>query len=472
MASDSAELYANTTDLDNTNPGVTDPVGSPPLVADIIAVGTELLLGEVINSNAAWLSQALSAIGVHVYYHHTVGDNIPRIHHLLNTILNRADNPPSVLLFSGGLGPTPDDLTLSAIASYFKTELIHDAGNEQHIRHILGQRGITITDNNLKQALRPADALVVPNPMGTAPGIWWQTPQGCYVATFPGVPRELKTMWPRVEEHLLAMQRQNNSPAQRLFCRYLHFFGISESKLAQVVDDLLSQQNPTVAPYVDRAHVKLRLACLAPDEATALPQLDTLENIIISRVPDAYLTSSTGPLALEHWVGDILKAKHATIALAESCTGGLISHRLTNVPGSSAFIFLNKVAYSNKAKVTDLGVPPDILLSHGAVSVPVVLAMARHIRYEAGTTYGLAISGIAGPDGGSATKPVGTAYIAISGPNGHEMVQEVKANPRYDREDIKFAFSQHALVLLAKHIQQQVPQSAGGNVTALNFSGQ
>jgi nicotinamide-nucleotide amidase len=427
-----------------------------PFVADIIAVGTELLLGEVVNTNATWLSQQLSALGVTVYYHHTVGDNPQRIHALLDAVLNRQVDPPQVLLFSGGLGPTPDDLTVEALASYFNVPLIHDADSEQHIRQIFHQRGIsTLTDNNLKQALRPEAAQVVHNPMGTAPGIWWQTPKQVFVATFPGVPRELKAMWPAVQQHLLdvlALQ-DPTQPYMRLYCRYMHFFGIGESKLADQVVDLFASANPTVAPYVDKAHVKLRLACMAPSEDAAAKLLDPVEDTIKRRLEPFYLTTSTEPFQLEAWVAGMLRATGQTVALAESCTGGLISHRLTNVPGSSAFTLLNVVTYSNMAKVNELNVPADIILSHGSVSIPVVLAMARGIRKRAKATYGIGISGVAGPDGGTEQKPVGLAYVAISGPNNQELVQEVKVNTRYDREDVKYGFSQHVLVLLARQLQ-------------------
>ena len=427
-----------------------------PFVADIIAVGTELLLGEVVNTNATWLSQQLSALGIHVYYHHTVGDNPQRIHELLNAVIHRKQNPPQLLLFSGGLGPTPDDLTVEALASYFDVPLIHDPDSEQHIRQIFHQRGIsTLTDNNLKQALRPEAALVVPNPMGTAPGIWWQTPKNVLVATFPGVPRELKAMWPTVQQHLLdALALQDpTQPYMRLFCRYMHFFGIGESKLAELVVDMFDSTNPTLAPYVDKAHVKLRLACMAPSEEAAATLLDPFENTIIKRLEPYYLTTSTEPFQLETWVAGMLRATGQTVAIAESCTGGLISHRLTNVSGSSAYTLLNVVTYSNMAKVNELNVPADIILSHGSVSIPVVLAMARGIRKRAKATYGVGISGVAGPDGGTEQKPVGLAYVAISGPNNQELVQEIKVNTRYDREDIKFGFSQHVLVLLARQLQ-------------------
>jgi nicotinamide-nucleotide amidase len=430
-----------------------------PIVADIIAVGTELLLGEVVNSNAAWLSQQLSALGIHVYYHHTVGDNVGRIHRLLDTILNREQDRPHVLLFSGGLGPTPDDLTVDALAKYFQVPLIHDADSERHIRQLFYQRGITsLSDNNLKQALRPEAAQVVPNPMGTAPGIWWHTPKQVYLATFPGVPRELKAMWPTVQTHLqdVLAAAEPGKPYLRLYTRYLHFFGIGESKIAEQVNDLFSSENPTVAPYVDKAHVKLRVACMALNESDAARLLDPLEDDIIQRLSTYYLTTSTEPFQLEAWVGSMLRAAGQTVAVAESCTGGLISHRLTNVSGSSSFTLLNVVTYSNMAKVNELHVPADIILSHGAVSVPVVLAMARGIRKKAKSTYGIGISGVAGPLGGTDQKPVGLAYVAISGPNNQELVQEVRVNPRTEREDVKYAFSQHVLVLLARQLQQSL----------------
>jgi nicotinamide-nucleotide amidase len=429
------------------------------IIADIIAVGTELLLGEVTNTNAAWLSQELSALGVHVYYHHTVGDNPQRIHHLLDGILSRQQDPPDVLLFSGGLGPTPDDLTVQTLADYFGATLVHDAESEKHIRRVFLKRGIQhVTHNNLKQALRPEQAEVVENPLGTAPGIWWTTPKGVTLATFPGVPQELKMMWPEVQQRLLALMHKAN-PTQlkpdKLFCRYMHFFGVGESFLAERVQDLLQQTHPTVAPYVDKAHVKLRLACMASTEAEAAKHLDPLEDTISQRLAEFYLTTTTQPLQLEFWVADMLKALQLTVAVAESCTGGLISHRLTNVPGSSSYTVLNMVTYSNLVKSSELQVPPDVLLSHGAVSAPVALALARGVRKKAKAHYGLGITGVAGPDGGSENKPVGLAYIAISGPHNQEMVQEIRVSARYSREDVKFAFSQYALVHLARQLQQQ-----------------
>lgn len=422
--------------------------------AEIIAVGTELLLGDVINSNAAWLSKELAQLGIDVFHHQTVGDNPARIHALLDHSLNRpAPDRPEALIFTGGLGPTQDDLTVETLAQYFKTPMVLDAASEEKIRSYFIARDMPMSKTNIKQALRPEDAQVLLNPVGTAPGLLWDVStkagQPTYCLCFPGVPKELYAMWPQARDFLLQKMHDAGETPTVLATKFLHFFGIGESMLAEKLADLMQQSTPTVAPYVGRAEVKIRLAAKAPTQAQAEAMLHPVQEEILARCGAYYFGQSgtSGETAtLEGCVASLLKAKQLTVAVAESCTGGLVSSRLTDLPGSSAYTRLNVVTYSNDQKARLLGVSSDTLAQFGAVSREVAAQMAVGVQKLAGSDYGLSLTGIAGPDGGSDEKPVGLVYIGLVGPEGTPpLTQKILVNPRYSRVDIKYWFSQYAL---------------------------
>jgi nicotinamide-nucleotide amidase len=414
--------------------------------AEIIAVGTELLMGEVINSNAAWLSEQLAAIGVNVYFHTAVGDNPQRIRDIFQRALGRSN----LLLVTGGLGPTDDDLTVATLAGMLDTPMISDPDSEKKIREFFITRDMPMSNTNLKQAQRPVDAEVLFNRMGTAPGVYWDVTQKVaergwgtgpkIIMAFPGVPREMKVMWS--EEALTRLMPM--LPEQSvLVTRFLKFIGLGESMLAEKLRDLMAMESPTVSPYVGQAEVKIRIAVRAENEATALAQIEPVEREIMARVGEYCFGKDDEQL--EAVVGDILREKGLTLSVSESCTGGLVSSRLTDVSGSSEYITLNTVTYSNEAKTQLLGVSPEMLAAHGAVSEEVAAEMVRGILKLANTDIGLSITGIAGPTGETPEKSVGLAYIGLIRQGSEPVVKKVSVNPNYSRDYIKYWFSQYAL---------------------------
>lgn len=424
--------------------------------AEIIAIGTELLVGDVVNTNAAWISQRLAELGVDVYHHATVGDNPARIKLVVAQAVERSD----LLIFTGGLGPTDDDLTIATLADAFGTKLVNDPESEATIRTIFGRRGIHMPDSNLKQAYKPAGAETIKNPFGTAPGIAWdvsqQSGKPTYLMTFPGVPKELFAMWEQGETWIRRWQADAGEKPESLFTQYLHFVGISESGLGELLSDLMSAANPTVAPYVGQGSIRIRLAAKAPNQAQADAIMGPVKTEILNRAGKYYFGDDN--TTLEACVAALLTQKGLSLSLAESCTGGLISNRLTDVPGSSAFTFINMVTYGNTEKTRFINVHPESITQHGAVSPQVAVEMAVGIRAQSHCDIGLSITGIAGPAGGSEEKPIGLAYIGICGPDkvSPTIVKKVLVNANYSRQDVKFWFSQQALYFLLRHLRGEL----------------
>jgi len=421
--------------------------------AEIIAVGSELLMGDVINSNAAWISKQLASLGVDVHYHVAVGDNPGRIQSIISQAIERSE----LLIFTGGLGPTDDDLTIATLADYFKTPLEADPESVETIQNYFIARGMPMSNTNLKQAKKPQGALTITNPVGTAPGIAWDvseqgTNRRCLILAFPGVPKELYAMWSQGADFIRAQQQKDHEIPQILLSHHLNFFGIGESKLGEILSDLMRNANPTVAPYVGRAEVRLRIAAKAASEAEAEKLLAPVKTEILNRLGQYYYGDDD--TTLEACISQKLTHSGFGLTVAESCTGGLISSRLTDIPGSSAYTFINLITYGNVEKTKYLGVKPETLTQYGAVSPQVAAEMAEGAQRNTGQDWALSITGIAGPDGGSEEKPVGLAYIGITGPNmahaqaGHTIVKKVLVNPRYNRADIKYWFSQYALSFL------------------------
>ncbi len=432
--------------------------------AEIIAVGSELLIGDVINSNAAWLSRELAGLGIDVHYHVTVGDNPVRIQGVIAQAVERSD----VLIFTGGLGPTDDDLTVATLADYFQTPLVVDPESEAAIRNYFIARDMPMSASNIKQAKKPEGAVTVKNPVGTAPGIAWDVSarvgKPLCILAFPGVPKELYAMWEQGRRFLQARKTAAGEAAEVLVADYLYFFGIGESKLGEVLSDLMAGVNPSVAPYVGRAEVKIRVAAKAADEETARRLMAPLKEEIRRRCGQYYYGENN--CSLEGCVAEMLVQKGYGVAVAESCTGGLISSRLTDVAGSSAYTFINMVTYGNAEKSRFVGVDPQTLDEYGAVSPQVAAQMAQGIRQASGCHIGVSSTGIAGPDGGSDDKPVGLVYFGFSGLNGNAVhVKKVMVNRNYARADIKHWFSQYALHYLRQYLdgllENDYPELAG-----------
>ncbi|MGI6037791.1 MAG: competence/damage-inducible protein A [Limnochordia bacterium] len=408
--------------------------------AEIISVGTELLLGEIVDTNAAYISQHLAELGINVYHRQTVGDNLTRMVEALQGALDRVD----LVLLSGGLGPTMDDITRDAIAQVLGEELVLDEQVAQEIEGYFARIGRPMTSNNKRQALRPASASFLPNSRGTAPGILAYY-QGKMIVAMPGVPNELKTMF---QEQVVPRLNGGGGKQRVIRSLTIHCTGIGESALEEQVADLIKDQtNPTVATYASLGEVRLRVTASAENEQEALALIEPLAARVRERLGD--LIYGYDGATLEGVVGERLADQGLTLAVAESCSGGLISHRLTNIPGSSRYFLQGAVVYSNDAKRELLGVPAELLEQYGAVSPQVAKAMAQGVRARAGADFGLAVTGIAGPDGGKPEKPVGLVYIALA-KEGDCIVEEWRFAGA--RTDVKSRTAQAALNLLRLQI--------------------
>lgn len=382
--------------------------------AEIICVGTELLLGDILNRNAQFLAQELAQLGIAHYYQTVVGDNPDRIKQAVAIACDRSQ----LLIFTGGLGPTPDDLTHETLANFFGVPLIEHPEILEDIQRKFAQRGRQLTSNNYKQALLPSGAAVLSNSAGSAPGVIWQPREAITILTFPGVPVEMQRMWQEVAVPYL---RQHGWVQTLIRSRTLKFWGISESALAEKVNPFFESKNPTVAPYANHGEVKLRISALADSETEAhrliepiAQQLQQIGGLDCYGADDDTLASV---------IGRLLQTTDATLAVAESCTGGGLGEMITAIPGSSRYFWGGIISYDNSVKVGQLGVDPNTLTQYGAVSHAVAQQMAAGVRSRLGTTWGLSITGIAGPDGGTLDKPVGLVYIGLA---SEEEVQSVE----------------------------------------------
>ncbi|MEB3307123.1 MAG: competence/damage-inducible protein A [Cyanobacteriota bacterium] len=377
--------------------------------AEILCIGSELLLGNIINGNARWIAEQLAALGIPHFRQSVVGDNRVRVMEAVRQAAARS----RVLITTGGLGPTPDDLTTEAIASAFGVRLVEDPEIWAEIQARAATLGRVCSASTRRQALLPEGSERLPNPTGTAPGIIWTPVTGFTVLTFPGVPSEMKAMWRATAAPWL---RQAGLTRGVFVSRQLRFWGISESALAEQVADLLEFPNPTVAPYASPGEVKLRVTARADSVQEAEALLSPVEAELRRRGGE-YVYGTDGQ-SLAEVVLEQLRQRGETLAVAESCTGGGIGAALTAVPGASETFLGGVIAYANAVKQGLLGVGADLLASHGAVSDPVAIAMAEGARRCSGADWALAVTGIAGPGGGSAEKPVGSVHIAVAGPDG------------------------------------------------------
>ena len=377
--------------------------------AEIISIGTELLLGEVIDTNAAFIARRLAELGIDLYYKTTVGDNLGRI----AAELRRAWERSEIIITTGGLGPTQDDLTREAVADLLGEELVLNRDELEKMRAFFARLGRTMTANNERQAMFPPSARPLSNAEGTAPGLAVMK-DGHYLFALPGVPAEMERM---LTQEVLPILRRV-APGRPLFSRVLRLVGIGESAMAEAVGDLIEAgRAPTVAPYVTRrGETRLRLTVRAADAEEAARLFAPVEAEIRRRLGRHVFGADDE--TLEGVVGILLRSQGLTLATAESCTGGLIGHRLTNVPGSSGYYLGGVVAYDNRLKEQLLGVPREVLERQGAVSEETAVAMAQGVRRLLGADFGLAVTGIAGPTGGTPEKPVGLVYIALSAPDG------------------------------------------------------
>jgi nicotinamide-nucleotide amidase len=413
------------------------------MAAEVICVGTELLLGDILNSNSQYLAKELAALGVPHFYQTVVGDNIDRVHQAIEIAANRS----SILIFTGGLGPTPDDLTTESIASYFNTPLVEHPEVIADIQQKFAQSGRVMTPSNRKQALQPAGADILPNPTGTAPGMIWQPQAGLTIFTFPGVPREMQRMWRDTAVPFLKTQGYGQNT---IYSRSLRFFGIPEAALAEKVNHLFNSANPTVAPYAGKGEVRLRISARAANEAEANDLIEPIAQEIKQIAGVHYYGDDEDTLASV--VGGLLKAKNQTLAVAESCTGGGLGQMLTDIPGSSEYFMGGVISYANRVKIDLLGVNADDLAAEGAVSEIVARQMAAGVKAKLGTDWGVSITGVAGPGGGTETKPVGLVYIGIASPDGNVEGIKYQLGSRRERELIRRMSASQALNLLRQQL--------------------
>jgi nicotinamide-nucleotide amidase len=415
--------------------------------AEVVSIGTELLLGQVLDTNSQFLAVELAKLGVESYFRSTVGDNKPRIRSVLRQALERSD----ILITTGGLGPTADDLTTECIAELLETELFFDEEIWDFIKKLFASRNYPIPDSNRKQALRPLGADILHNPVGSAPGIIWKLGESelakiglkdsskpRVILTFPGVPRELHAMWNEVAVPFL----RSYTGAGVLWSTELKHYGIGESALAEQYAHLLDLPNPTVAPYAGHAECRLRVTAKAAtiDEAKALaaPVIDEIKK------GSAHRCYGDDADSLESVVGRMLRSANLKLSVAESCTGGLVSQRLTDVPGSSSYIGLNVVTYSNEAKIDILHVSKETLEEEGAVSAKCAEEMARGALALGHADIALSITGVAGPDGGTEEKPVGTVYLGLATMDFFAG-KLLKLGKVSGRSEVRFRTSQEAL---------------------------
>lgn len=411
--------------------------------AEILSVGTELLLGDTVNTNSAYLGRELAALGINCYYQTVVGDNPQRLKDMLELALSRSD----IVITTGGLGPTYDDLTKETVAEYFGREMVLHEQSYEMVADIFRKSGRKMTDNNRKQALMPKDAVVFNNDRGTANGLAVEG-DGKTVIMLPGPPREMTAMFQNEVKPYLSKFSE-----KYLVSRNIHIFGIGESTIENELHDyMLSMSNPTIAPYAKEGEVVLRVTAGADSRQQAQEMLKPVVKELCERYKKNIYGIDTP--TLQDALVELLVSKGKTIATAESCTGGLISKRITEVSGSSEVFGYGICSYANQAKINILGVSPETLEAHGAVSPQTAIEMARGVRKLAGADYGISTTGIAGPTGGTAEKPVGLVYVGISSDDREEAV-ELRLGRGYggERELIRYLASSHAINLAIKTIR-------------------
>ncbi|MBL0064078.1 MAG: competence/damage-inducible protein A [Bacteroidetes bacterium] len=407
-------------------------------LAEIITIGDELLIGQVIDTNSAWMGQKLNSIGVKVKQITSVSDDADHIIAALNEARKRAD----LIFITGGLGPTKDDITKITLCRYFNSSLRFDEKSFEVITEIFKARGRGVTDTNRKQAEVPSNCEVLLNKWGTAPGMWFDD-EGKVFVSMPGVPYEMKGI---MENEVLPrlINRFKLPPIQH---RTILTQGIGESNLS----DLISSWEDKLPPYMKLAYlpspgmVRLRISANGTNESALRSEMESEVKKLIS-IAGEYIYGFEEE-KLESIIGELLRQQGKTLSTAESCTGGYIAHKITTIPGSSDYYIGSVIAYANRIKEKFLDVDPNIFEVHGAVSEQAVKAMAAHVKEKFGTDYSIACSGIAGPGGGTEEKPVGTVWLALATP---EQVITRKFLLGRVRERVIMEASQHALNLLRK----------------------
>lgn len=410
--------------------------------AEIIAVGTELLLGDIVNYNAQFISKELAILGVDIFHQMVVGDNEERILKAFGDAFSRCD----VIITTGGLGPTKDDLTKELAAKYFGKELVFHDESWKVIQEYFSKNGRKVEGNNKKQAYLPKDCIIMPNPNGTAPGAIIEGQENKTIIILPGPPKEMKPMFNDYVVPYLKSKTENV-----LVSKILRVFGIGEAHMEELVNDLIENQtNPTIAPYAKDVDVILRLTAKGKSKEEAYKLIENLEYEVRRRLGNNIY--GEGEITLEDIVGKLLVDKGLTISTAESCTGGLLAATLINYSGISSVFKEGAVTYSNEAKMSRIGVRKETLDRFGAVSEETAKEMAEGIARVADTSIGISTTGIAGPGGGTNEKPVGLVYIGLY-INGKAQVR--KFNFYGDRQKVRIKTVMNALDWLRRSIEEK-----------------
>ena len=411
-------------------------------VCELISVGTEILLGDILNTDAQFLSIELAKLGISVIHQSTVGDNRERLLAQLKEAADRSD----IIILSGGLGPTPDDLTKEVCCEFFGKKMFLHEPTVEKIKTYFSTKGMEMAQNNLKQAMLPKDCVIFPNDNGTAPGMAIEK-DGVHILVLPGPPRELKPMFRNCAVPYL-MQFSDRI----IVSHNIRTFGIGESLMAEKVNDLFDAENPTVAPYAKDGEALLRVTAMArtKEEAENLckPVINEIKNRLDGFVYGVDYT------CIEEAVIEKLKEKHIKVATAESCTGGLIAKRITDVPGASEVFDCGIISYANEIKHRVLGVSEDDLNKYGAVSEPVARQMAQGALKVSGADIAVSVTGIAGPDSDSTNKPVGLVYIGLAD-RDNVWVRELRTS-RKDRSYNRYVSASNALNMIRLYIYNKL----------------
>jgi nicotinamide-nucleotide amidase len=407
--------------------------------AEIIAIGSELLTPSRVDTNSLYLTEQLNSIGIEVELKTVVGDNEHRLEQLLKEAVKRSE----LVIATGGLGPTEDDVTKKVVSRVVKKQLVLEQRILERIQARFRNRGLEMPANNARQAFVLLGSKILENPVGTAPGLWIEY-EGCHILLLPGPPRELKVVF----EEACMPRLTELSGGIRLFTQVFKATGLTESKLDEMIAPIYTPyKNPATTILAGAGEIQVHLTGKGKSEEEAKKVVTELADRIEFTLGDFIF--SRGEESLEQIIGYYLMMRQMTLAVAESCTGGLVSQRLTSVPGSSDYFLCGVTCYSNASKIDLAGIPPLLLEMNGAVSAEVAKGLAEGIRMKTGATIGLGITGIAGPSGGSVQKPVGLVHIALS-LNGTTEHQE--HNFGGDRDRIRLWASQAALDMVRRKL--------------------
>ena len=408
------------------------------MVCEIVCVGTEILLGDIVNTNAVYLSKELASMGISVLRQSVVGDNNTRLKEMLRQALDRSD----IVITTGGLGPTADDITRDRCCEVMESELVLDEEIKNEIEGYFVSKGLTMAESNIRQAYVPEDGTIFRNHNGTAPGFAIEKNSKCIIA-LPGPPREMKPMF---EEYVVPLLKKYSTAS--IVSHNIKMIGIGESAMAEEAGDLLDGENPTVAPYAKDGECFLRVTSRGETPEDAEEKAKPVVDEILNKFAD-YVYAVDMP-NIETALVELLKKYGLKIAFAESCTGGFAAKRITDISGASSVFDCGVVSYSNEIKNKILGVSKDDLKTYGAVSEPVARQMAEGVRKLSGADFGVGITGIAGPLSDGTDKPVGLSYVAMSHKNGTECIKIMTS--RHDRDYNRYVNASRAFDIVRRQI--------------------